>query len=156
MVRFARAIPLASLVSLALADCECGFSTNATDTGIQVFTDLLESDFLHANYNESGWASQVYNRTKEEARGVFGQSFVEGNIMSNQLTDRKAFSGNGANGGAGGLQLTVDSQVVAGSVQSAEVASLESDYFYGTYRAGIKITDVAGTCTAFFWVSASV
>ncbi|KAI5863214.1 concanavalin A-like lectin/glucanase domain-containing protein [Durotheca rogersii] len=35
-------------------------------------------------------------------------------------------------------------------ISSAEVETRSSQY-YGTFRAGIKITDVPGTCTSFFW-----
>ncbi|ORY69682.1 concanavalin A-like lectin/glucanase domain-containing protein [Pseudomassariella vexata] len=149
-------VAAAGCIGVALGDCECGYSISGDDAGYQVFTDLLESDFLHTNYLDSpaadtGWARQTFNMTKELARGTYGEAFVAANAISNEIKDDNVWTGDGRNGGAGGLQLVVSSEVVDDSVQTAEVATMGTDYFYGTFRAGIKVTDVVGTCSAFFW-----
>ncbi len=53
-----------------------------------------------------------------------------------------------------GLQLVVGSKVVDGMVPTAEIATLRSDFLYGSYRASIKIARSLGTCAAFYWVCA--
>lgn len=39
-----------------------------------------------------------------------------------------------------------------GLVGMAEVASVRGDMLFGTFRVGMKVTGVEGTCGAFFWV----
>jgi beta-glucanase (GH16 family) len=38
-------------------------------------------------------------------------------------------------------------------VRSGEIDSLRRDMRYGSFRVGMKMSDVPGTCAAFFWVS---
>jgi len=40
-------------------------------------------------------------------------------------------------------------------VPGAEIVSTRTDITYGSFRASIKVSDVPGTCQAFFWVSTS-
>lgn len=58
----------------------------------------------------------------------------------------------GINGDEAGLELFVRK---LGSdtehISVAEVDSRRTDMRYGSFRAGIKATDVDGTCGAFFW-----
>lgn len=144
------------------ADCECGYSTTtsgASDT--VVFADLLESDFTRVDcfgdsyHGSRRWVRQAFTKSAGIARGPFGEAYVTGNALSDITTtkDSKAKDNNDDTEGGGGLELLVGGKVVDGMVQNAEVATIELDYFYGTYRVGLKVTDVPGTCTAFFWVS---
>ncbi|KAK8136670.1 concanavalin A-like lectin/glucanase domain-containing protein [Apiospora sp. TS-2023a] len=144
------------------ADCECGYSTTTTGGASDlVFADLLESDFTRVDYFGDGyngsrrWARQAFTKSAGVARGPFGEAYVTGNAMSDISTTKtmknsKASSNNDKGAGAG-LELLVGGKVVDGMVQNAEVATTELDYFHGTYRVGLKVTDVPGTCTAFFW-----
>lgn len=38
-------------------------------------------------------------------------------------------------------------------VRVAEIDSLRDDIRYGSFRIGMKMAEVEGTCAAFFWVS---
>ncbi|CAJ2506271.1 Uu.00g004010.m01.CDS01 [Anthostomella pinea] len=151
---------LALLVGHALADCECGyFITTGPDNTRHVFTDLLESDFVHvditddatATYGEYGWAAQDFNMSTEAAHGPYGEAFAAGNVVSNDIADKGVFKGAGAKGPDAGLRLLVQSETRDGMVVNAGVATTDLHYFYGTFRAGIKVTGVEGTCSAFFW-----
>lgn len=149
------------------ADCECGYSTTMTiNSSDLVFADLLESDFTRVNYFDDGyngsrrWARQAFTKSAGAARGPFGEAYVMGNAMSDiaaktttpTTTKNIKAGGNNDNGAGTGLELLVGGKVVDGMVQNAEIATTELDYFYGTYRVGLKVTNVPGTCTAFFWV----
>ncbi|KAI1505516.1 glycoside hydrolase family 16 protein [Biscogniauxia marginata] len=147
------------LLSPVWADCECGYSiTTGSDNTQHVFTDLLESDFVHLDvtgdtteYGKYGWAPQVFNVSMRAARGTYGQAFVAGDETSSNTADNNVFTGPGSKGGDAGLQLTVKSEILDNMVQSSELATTDLSYFYGTFRAGIKVTDISGTCSAFFW-----
>ncbi|KAK8100579.1 glycoside hydrolase- family 16 [Apiospora kogelbergensis] len=150
-----------------VADCECGYSTTTTGgsggSSDVVFSDLLESDFtrvdyLNGEYNgPRRWYRQAFTQSASASRGPFGVAYVTENAMPDITTTRKdsktsnTDSKGGGGGGGGGLELVVGSKVVDGMVQNAEVATSGLDYFYGTYRVELKVTDVPGTCTAFFW-----
>lgn len=155
-------LALILLPGFSAADCECGYSVaTGDDHNIQVFTDLLEADFLHINYvgaesNHRGWATQVFNMSADEARGRYGESFVAPNVQGNLIEDFDVWTGGGADGEAAGLQMVVDSAAKDGMVLGAQVATTEGEYFHGSYRASIKITAVGGTCTAFFWVGSVI
>lgn len=139
------AMGLGGLLLLVAADCECGY---ATSSGL-VFANLFESDFAHVNYldGDKGWAPQAFNRTAAAARGKYGQSFTTANVLS---STKGAGDGDG-DADTAGLHLVVNSELVDGAVRNGEMASTDS-FFYGSYRIGMKVTDVAGTCSAFFWV----
>lgn len=144
------AVVVAGFVGPAAADCECGYSITTADDNLEVFTDLLESDFIHVNYvgsesQEKEWAAQEYNMTAVAAARPFGESFVVRNAASNKISNRNVWIGEGSNGGDAGLQLIVNSQIVGGMVQNSEIASTSLDYFYGTFRVGLKVTAVPGT-----------
>ncbi|KAK7966975.1 glycoside hydrolase family 16 protein [Apiospora aurea] len=142
------------------ADCECGYSTTTTTSGgaasDTVFSELLESDFTRIDYfgddykGPQRWARQAFDKSAGTARGPFGEAYVTENARSDIIptTARNSKISNNDNCG---LQLVVGSKVVDGMVQNAEIATMGQDYFHGTYRVGLKVTDVPGTCTAFFW-----
>ncbi|KAF1978772.1 concanavalin A-like lectin/glucanase [Bimuria novae-zelandiae CBS 107.79] len=139
----------------ANADCECGYSLNST-TGAtyQVFTDLMENDFLHTsgdNATEFGWQPQEYNVSAKDARGPYGKEFDVANVELNPLKDSSAWSGDSENGGDAGLKLWVRGDHSHGFVGSAEVATVRDDAFYGSFRVGMKLSAQNGTCGAFFW-----
>jgi hypothetical protein len=144
------------------SDCECGYSMTTGSDGTQhVFTDLHETDFVHLDVTgdgegsaNHGWAPQGYNISSQASRGPFGESFTVRNVMSNINKDPKLFSGRGTLGLDAGLLLVVRDVLQEDRVPVAEISTTGLHYFYGTFRAGIKITDVPGTCSAFFWVSA--
>jgi hypothetical protein len=80
----------------------------------------------------------------------------------NPLPSRKDWTGHGELGGAPGLQLWVRGQqdllgpVGDQMVRSGEIDSLRRDMRCGSFRVGMKMSEVAGTCAAFFWVSACI
>ncbi|KAI0200446.1 glycoside hydrolase, family 16 [Astrocystis sublimbata] len=147
------------LINTVAGDCECGYSmTTGEDDTTHVFTDLHETDFVHANIigegkggDSHGWVPQGYNVSSEESRGPYGESFALENIMSNNIRDPSQFQGQGVLGLDAGLLLVVRNDLQEGKVPTAEVSTSGLHYFYGTFRAGIKTTDVPGTCSAFFW-----
>lgn len=140
------------------ADCECGYSTSIGATGSSkqqyVFTDLIETNFFRLRdiSLDTDWVRQEFNISKETARGDYGEMFLPDNVeASPQGTGN---TGNtGAKVAAGqGLQLLVKSNVVDGMVPVAEIDTNRLDLAWGTFRASMKMTDVPGTCAAFFWV----
>lgn len=142
-----------------LADCECGYAIT-NDNQKVVFTDLLESDFVHLDitdrsqgYGRYGWAAQAFNMSKETARGTYGEFFTVDNVISNNIADINVFDQSGEKGGDAGVQLIVGSESVDNMLTTSEIATTDLHYFHGTFRAGMKLTDIAGTCSAFFWVS---
>lgn len=146
------------LSPLATADCECGYAASVgNDTEQQVFTDLLETDFTRVGDMSlnTDWARQAFNLTNEKARGRHGEMFAVGNARSNPDRDRVGRSGIGLNSEPAGLELVVGSNKVDGMVPVAEVDSARMDLLWGTFRVGMKLTGVPGTCAAFFWVRGS-
>ncbi|KAI1331210.1 glycoside hydrolase, family 16 [Xylariaceae sp. FL0255] len=150
---------LSLFTSTVAGDCECGYSiVSKTDGERYVFADLLETDFIHVDITgdgegqaSHGWVPQGFNMSNVTAQGPYGIDYAVGNVMSNTISDPNVFTGPSVVGSDAGLRLVVQSHIMDGLVPAAQVATIEEDYFYGTFRAGIKITDVPGTCSAFFW-----
>ncbi|KAI1772472.1 glycoside hydrolase family 16 protein [Hypoxylon cercidicola] len=150
---------LSILIGFVLADCECGYSiTTKPGEGEYVFTDLLESDFVHLDitdgtpeYGKYGWAPQEFDMSSDVARGPYGESFAPHNVISNNIADAQTFEGSGVKGGDAGLNLIVNSEIHNGMVTGADMSTTVLQYYHGTFRAGIKVTDIPGTCSAFFW-----
>ncbi|KAJ0109544.1 glycoside hydrolase family 16 protein [Diaporthe amygdali] len=141
---------LASAILLsqhALADCECGYSTsvsNTTDTQQQqqqsfVFTDLIEANFANVSdiSKNTDWVRQEFNTSATQARGTYGEMFAVDNVEARE--------------GGDGLQITVRSDVVEDMLSGGEIDSARLDVFYGSFRSSLKLTDVGGTVSAFFW-----
>lgn len=133
------------LLGSAAADCECGYAA-AVDGTRHVFTDLIESDFTRVGdiADDTDWRRQAFNESSARARGDFGEMFVVDNVVD---------VGGGGGSAGEGLQLLVRGQNVDDMVPGAEIDSVRTDVFWGTFRASMKLTSVAGTCAAFFWVS---
>ena len=132
------------------ASCECGYTLNTS-----LYTDLLESDFLHLPNitKDTDWQPQNYTVTAANARGPYGKNASLTNVLANPLKSQYDWAGEGANGGDAGLQLFVRGSIPQdGLVPMAEIASLRSDLWFGTFRVGMKTTKTSGTCGAFFWV----
>ncbi|KAM3083755.1 hypothetical protein ACMFMF_001121 [Clarireedia jacksonii] len=146
---------LLSIAGYAAADCECGYSSIIDNSAEPyVFTDLIESDFLHLPNitKDTDWRRQSFNKTAAEGRGPYGMNFNIAQVTSNPILDENTWSGEGKNGGDPGVQLTVSGGKPAnGYVQTAELDSTREDLLWGTYRTAMKLTLNPGTCSAFFW-----
>lgn len=80
-------------------------------------------------------------------------NFTIGNVKSNPISDHGNWTGPGQNGGDPGVDFVVNGGVPDDNyVDLAQMDSFRSDMLWGSYRASIKLSPVAGTCTAFFWV----
>lgn len=143
----------------ALADCECGYrvSVNTTNANITadettddndsawqleryVLTDLIETNFANISdiSKNTDWVRQAFNTTAAQARGTYGQMTAVENVNSTE---------------GDGLQITVRAGTTDGMVQGGEIDTARLDVFYGTFRSSMRLTDVSGTVSAFFWVS---
>ncbi|KAI9733210.1 MAG: hypothetical protein M1818_007328 [Claussenomyces sp. TS43310] len=136
------------------ADCECGYRS-AINSDSYVFTDLIESDFLHLGNisHNTDWIQQQYNVTAKASRGVYGTAFQVSDLVSNPLVAQNSYNGTTVNGeGDPGLQLYVRGGIPTdGYVPTSQLDSTRTDLLWGSYRAAMKLTDVPGTCGAFFW-----
>ena len=152
---------IVTFASVAAAKCACGYTVNSTsDANHALFTDLLETDFLHLQditYNDTystGWIPQSYNTTAREDQGPYGMAKEDRNVVPNYMQDRYNWAGPGVHGADTGLQLWVRSKLIgAGEEQfigSAELVSERDDILYGSFRIALKTTAITGTCSAFF------
>ncbi|KAL7905786.1 glycoside hydrolase family 16 protein [Trichoderma velutinum] len=149
---------------LVAADCECGFiaqssgnqTRNGDGNGQLLFTSMLESKFFEMrNISRDGtWRRQQYSVSARAGRGEYGKAFAAENIYATARdgddTDSAGSAGSNSNGGDG-IGLLVGSIVVNEAIPVAELDSARNDMHYGSYRAGMKLTAVNGTCAAFFW-----
>lgn len=77
---FARFMLLGLIVSFSapvVGFCECGYVAGITANSVTnpyVFTDLIESDFMHVNNIkiDTDWSIQSYNVSATAARGPYG------------------------------------------------------------------------------------
>ena len=115
-----------------------------------MFTDSLESDFtkLADSSKDANWIRQEFNVSADAGRGEYGKSFELDNVRAHPRTS----TSQEAQHDSGGLELLVSSTLSTGSVSGAELDTARLDLHWGSYRAGMKLTDVNGTCAAFFWV----
>lgn len=109
-----------------------------------------------------GWQPQAYNVSAADARGPYGKSAQVENVVINPLANRWDWGGEGINGDSPGLQVWVDSAANLTSdgsggqmIKMGEIDSLRNDIMYGSFRIGMKMSTVSGTCAAFFWVRLS-
>lgn len=77
------------------------------------------------------------------------------NVVPNPFRNTDQWSGATIrnDGSPPGLQLWVNSTGVHGLVPMAEIVAKDGNMLCGSFRVGMKITKVPGTCSAFFWVS---
>ena len=169
VIRFLR-LPL-SLLTMTLfffpepttASCECGYLINTTKsnststTNAIIFNNVLESDFLHLSSltDNQDWIPQKYIVSPALARGPYGKNASLSNIVANPLQSAYDWAGTGTNNSdAAGLQLYVraGSTAPAGSlIGMSELVTNRSDVLYGSFRVGMKVTSINGTCSAFFF-----
>ncbi|KAK2002164.1 concanavalin A-like lectin/glucanase [Colletotrichum falcatum] len=152
MRSFAKAclLVLHLLPDITRAACECGYSTDITNT-VEVFTDLIETDFTKVMdiKNNPDWIRQDFNKTSNNARGPLGEKFQPANIAA--VHKGSSSYGLSLTKADPGLQLLVESSTVDGLVPGAEIDSARYDVQYGSFRTMMKVPDIAGTCAAFFW-----
>ena len=149
--RLASIFAASLLLPTVWADCECGYTVNNT-----LWTELWETDFLHLkNINESGWIPQEYTVDAADARGPYGKAAQIKNVVTNPLKSAYDWAGDGINGPDSGAQLIVQGGDPGKGkpLPMAEMTTNRTDMLYGSFRAGIRLTGVSGTCGAFFWVS---
>ena len=138
----ALAVLLVFLATPIWADCECGYAVGI-DNQKYVFTDLIETDFSRFEdiAGNTDWVRQEFNVSDSRARGDFGEMFAVRNIFTQTKQEPP------------GLQLVVRANTVEDMVPVAEIDTARLDIVFGSYRVGLQVTDVPGTCSAFFWVS---
>ncbi|KAL6786450.1 glycoside hydrolase family 16 protein [Trichoderma sp. SZMC 28012] len=153
---------------LVAADCECGFLTQQSSgnqtrngTGIETrqlfFTNMMESKFFAMRdiSRDGTWKRQQYNVSARAGRGEYGKSFGLDNVYTTARegddTDTTESDGSNNSNGGDGVGLVVGSTVWDEAIPVAELDSARKDLHYGSYRAGMKLTAVNGTCAAFFW-----
>ncbi|CAK7269255.1 hypothetical protein SEPCBS119000_003476 [Sporothrix epigloea] len=143
---------LATLIQSVAADCECGYSTDI-DGEVHVLTDLIETDFAHLAdiATNTDWVRQAFNVTSDADRGSYGEMYATSNMQTVVAPKNDLDSGRAEDGQPAGLRLLVKSGLVGDMVPVSEIDSSRTDIMYGSFRAGIRLTNVTGTCSAFFW-----
>ncbi|KAK4630891.1 hypothetical protein CLAFUW4_03849 [Fulvia fulva] len=150
--------------------CPCGYTINSTTTSPHhhhaLFTQALESDFLHMHNLSTDhiWMPQACNVTPALARGPYGKASRVENVVPNPVLRGWDWGGEGVRGGDPGLELWVRGELVeseegdgsgSGSggrmVGMSEIVTSRMDVLYGSWRVGMKVTGVGGTCGAFFF-----
>ncbi|KAI4160929.1 MAG: hypothetical protein L6R39_000135, partial [Caloplaca ligustica] len=143
---------LTSVPQLVSAACECGYQTHSIKSNEnEVYTDVLESDFLHLKdiNAQQDWIRQVWD-IPAVGTAPWGRNMTLENVITNPLPGK--IGSQGVNGGDPGLELRVSAgEPRGGAVRSGEVATARRDMKYGSFRAGIKYTGQNGTCGAFFF-----
>ena len=131
---------------IVYASCECGYRVVGEKNTPRLFLQALESEFTKVTdvSGDAEWVRQEFNVTAEAGRGKYGKMFALSNVTP-QAPSLDASNDNG------GIQLRVRANIVNGAVPVAEIDSARMDMHWGSYRAGMKLTSVKGTCGAFFW-----
>ena len=132
-----RMLLLLALATTATAECACGYSTGSAN-GYALFTDLLETDFLHVKditYNDThdiGWIPQDYNTSATD--GPYGMAKESNNLVPNYIDNKWDYGGPGIVGIDPGLQLWVRSTLIEYEgdklVPSAEIVTQREDILY--------------------------
>ncbi|KAF2398822.1 concanavalin A-like lectin/glucanase [Trichodelitschia bisporula] len=122
-------------IPLIFAQCECGFSVNATDAPQHAFfTDSLVTDFTKG-LPRSEWVAQNYSVPHDtESRGPYGKNASVSNVVDTP----------------DGVQLWVRAPE-GSSVGMAELVSARYDMHYGSFRARMKLANTNGSCGSFFF-----
>ncbi|KAH0538410.1 hypothetical protein FGG08_005010 [Glutinoglossum americanum] len=136
-----------------MSDCECGYSVNATTSQHMVFTDLIETDWLHIKNAslDTDWQPQEFDVSPQNSHGPYGRAARVANVISNPLNDSHSNSGHSVLGGDPGLQLWVRAKPEGNLISTGEIDTMRNDILYGSFRASMKLTGEPGTCGAFFY-----
>ncbi|PHH62722.1 hypothetical protein CDD82_1971 [Ophiocordyceps australis] len=131
---------VASTGVAAAAQCECGFLIEGEEGqgGPWIFNEAVESAFgrIKDIGDDERWVRQEFDVSAVAGRGKYGKAFRVDKVQI----------------GSGGVELGVGSELVQDdAVPVGELDSARADLHWGSYRAGIKLTAVPGTCSAFFW-----
>lgn len=131
-------------------DCTCGFDVKRPNSGDGwLFTEAMETDFtrLQSITSAKDWQRLEFNVSAETGRGEYSKIFTPNNIaVGPNLADK------GSSEWYDGVELSVSAAIVNGGVLAAEMDTMRQDLLWGSFRAGMKLTAVKGTCSAFFWV----
>ena len=142
------------LARLVRADCECGYSIKdpKSDLEFYTFTDVIETDFTRMDdmMQNSDWVPTSYEVSAEKGRGEYGKIFDKENVVHRREGSEE--DPQPPEDAARGLELVVDQELVDGHVPGAEIDTARLDIHWGSFRVGMRTTDVNGTCAAFFWV----
>ncbi|KAF4333858.1 xyloglucan endo-transglycosylase [Fusarium beomiforme] len=134
---------------LVFGACECGYSVpTPKGDGLVVFSDRLETNFSQLRTISEGheWIAQEFTVSAKDGRGNFSKAFVPSNV------DTRGTESLNDSDRAAGLELRVGSEVSKDdAIPASEVDTARLDLHWGSFRAGMKLTDVKGTCAAFFW-----
>lgn len=118
------------------------------------FQESILSDFTRNDLDKGIWVAEEYHVPVDSTHGPHSREALVRNIVSNPLRDpSNASSGTEQGSGDAGLQLWVRSALDESSVSTAELNSVRRDITYGSFRIGMKVPALPGTCSAFFWVS---
>jgi hypothetical protein len=141
---------LVAVARLVSGICDCGYSIQSPGgEELMVFMDGLETDFGQLqNISQShSWVAQEFTVSAEDGRGNYSKTFEPTNVAI-QATHPQNHPGHDA-----GVELRVSSTISNNSISGSEIDTRRLDLHWGSFRAGMKLTDIKGTCAAFFWVS---
>lgn len=133
----------------AASICRCGYEVTGANGDTWLFTDAIETDFtnLKSIAATRDWQRQEFNVSAEAGRGKYSKFFTPKNVAVGP-----GVANNDASGKHAGVELSVGATIVNGAVPVAELDSARQDLLWGSFRTGMKLTPVKGTCAAFFWV----
>lgn len=143
-----------TLISSVRGACECGYSIADPydENRLYTFTDMLETDFTKIDEmkDNTDWIRQAFNVSAEDGRGEYGKMFRLSNteVRSEGAEEDLDVPMSAVTE----LEMVVDNEIVDGRIPSAEIDSARLDIQWGSFRAGMRVTDENGTCAAFFWV----
>jgi hypothetical protein len=142
---------LITMVRLASSACDCGYSLQGFEgEGLVVFMDRLETNFsqLQSIAQSHDWVAQEFTVSAEDGRGNYSKAFEPSNVVI------QATQPQGEPGRDPGVELHVSSVISKdNAIPASEIDTTRLDLHWGSFRAGMKLTDTRGTCAAFFWVS---
>ena len=142
---------LITVVRLASSVCDCGYSLQEFEGGgLVVFMDRLETNFsqLQSIAQSHNWVAQEFTVSAEDGRGNYSKAFESSNVVIRAAQPRDE------PGRDPGVELHVSSVISKNNaIPASEIDTTRLDLHWGSFRAGMKLTDTGGTCAAFFWVS---
>ncbi|OAA59377.1 Concanavalin A-like lectin/glucanase [Cordyceps fumosorosea ARSEF 2679] len=128
--------------------CSCGYQVGGANGESWLFTEVIETDFTRVKSIAAAtdWRRQEFNVSAEAGRGKYSKYFTPKNVAIGP-----GGATQGASGKQAGVELSVGATIVNGAVPVAEMDTARQDLLWGSFRAGMKLTPVQGTCAAFFW-----